>query len=131
MFKILFPQTLQCYSCRIFVNEGNLREVKTSNALTHPACAKRTWCNYPSCNLNHYLDSKSFTPLKKKKRKKTLWLKMKERRQTSRLGNRNKSKKWPCLSDSLKWLHYTFSWMPLCDCDFMGALRHHGWKQLS
>lgn len=51
------------------MNEGNLREVKTSNALTHPACAKRTWCNYPSCNLNHYLDSKSFTPLKKKKEK--------------------------------------------------------------
>lgn len=54
------------------MNEGNLREVKTSNALMHSAHVKRTGCNYPSCNLNPYLDSKSFTPLIRKKEKTTM-----------------------------------------------------------
>lgn len=54
------------------MNDGNLGEVKTSNELMHPAHAKRTWCNYPSCNLNPYLDNKSFTLLTRKKEKNTV-----------------------------------------------------------
>ncbi|KAJ7410475.1 hypothetical protein WISP_108288 [Willisornis vidua] len=42
-----------------FVNEGNLREVKSSNAYAH-----RTWCNYPICDLNPYIDNKLVTTFK-------------------------------------------------------------------
>lgn len=51
-----------------FVNEGNLRELKTLNTFMHSGSAKRTLCKYPSCDANPYLDSKLATTFKKRKK---------------------------------------------------------------
>lgn len=77
----------------------------------YSACARRTSCKYPGCDLKPYLDSRSATTFKKRRKKN--WPKMKQRRQSRTLRNRNVSKNWPCLSHSPKRLHCMFSWITL------------------
>lgn len=46
-----------------------VNEAKALNRLVYSARARRTLCKYPGCDLKPYLDSKSATTFKKRRKK--------------------------------------------------------------